>query len=347
MQMLTMCPVDFSGKITNSVVGFLVERGVEFSTLTELTELPPEFLRDPTSWLPAKKVESFLAEIDSRFHALSPNHNLLEHVGHQARDLKAWGVLDSVLRMIEKPQDIYLQPQRFISYFVAPSPPIANLQRNAESVAFDLPISYEEYPATNLFLRSALESLPQFIGLEMAEVAWVQTRIVVNWAPSQVNFELGAAQERRMAPEFMDSIIATLERTEKALEERTRELERIKQENTKAAQSKTGDLEKWFDLYRNLNRYSQQVMKLQDYFTRSQQLITLLVGQNRLNVQVKEAMKRVGWDTVQTQFPELTSQLLKDFEEEKQFLHNMENKSAKDSENSRARDTRQPWLPHS
>jgi hypothetical protein len=340
--------VDFSGKITNSVVGFLIERGVEFSTLSELTELPPEFLRDPTSWLPAKKVEAFLAAVESRYHSLSPNHNLIEHIGHSARDLKAWGVLDSVLRMIEKPQDIYLQPQRFISYFVAPSPPIANLRRDADSVAFDLPISYEEYPATNLFLRSALEGLPQFIGLEIAEVAWVQTRIVVNWAPSQVKMELGEAeQERRLAPEFMDSIIATLERTEKALEERTRELERIKQENAKAAQSKTGDLEKWFDLYRNLNRYSQQVMKLQDFFTRSQQLITLLVGQNRMNVQVKEAMKRVGWDQVQTSFPELTGQLLKDFENEKQFLNNMENKNAKDHQDTRARDSRQPWLPHS
>jgi hypothetical protein len=250
--------------------------------------------------------------------------------------------------MIEKPQDIYLQPQRFISYFVAPSPPIANLQRSADSVSFDVPISFEEYPATNLFLRSALESLPQFIGLEMAEVGWLQTRIVVNWAPSQVKMELGeAAQERRMAPEVMESIIATLERTEKALEERTRELERIKQENAKAAQSKTGDLEKWFDLYRNLNRYSQQVMKLQDYFTRSQQLITLLVGQNRLNLQVKEAMKRVGWEQVQQSFPETTGQLLQDFEKEKQVFNNLEQKNGEDSQSSRARDSRQPWLPHS
>jgi hypothetical protein len=337
--------VDFSGKITNSVCGFLLERGVEFSVLTELTELPPDFLRDPTSWLPAKKVEAFLHAVDSRFHHLSPNHNLLDHIGHQARDLKAWGVLDSVLRMIEKPQDIYLQPHRFISYFVAPSPPIANLQRNADSVAFDLPISYEEYPCTNLFLRSALESLPLFIGLEMAEVAWVQTRIVVNWAPSQDKMELG--EERKMAPEVMNSIIATLERTEKALEERTRELERIKQENAMAAQSQTGELDKWFDLYRNMNRYTQQVLKLQDYFTRSQQLITLLVGQNRANIQVKEAMKRVGWEQVQAHFPETTAELIKGFENEKQLLNNMEQRNAKDSQDSRPRDPRQPWLPHS
>lgn len=318
---------------------------MEFSVVSELTELPPEFLRDPTSWLPAKQVESFLAAVDSRFHYLSPNHNLMDHIGHQSRDLKAWGVLDSVLRIIEKPQDIYLQPDRFISYFVAPSPPIANLKRSTESVAFDLPISYEEYPFTNLFLRAALESLPLFIGLEMAEVSWVQTRIVVNWALSQQKMELGDV--RKMAPEFMNSIIATLERTEKALEERTRELERIKQENAKAAQSQTRELERWFDLYRNLNRYSQQVMKLQDYFTRSQQLITLLIGQNRMNVQVREAMKRVGWEQVQVQFPETAAELLRGFENEKQLLYSMEQKNAKDPQDSRSRDPRQPWLPHS
>lgn len=338
--------MDFSGKITHSVLLFLHTKGVAHSDLYELTDIQPEALKDPTSWLPAKKVEAWLEQVEARYHHLTPDQTLIEMIGHQAKDLRGWGVLDSVLRMIEKPQEMFLQPQRFISYFVSPSPPIANLVRKDESVSFDLPIAREEFPNANCYLRAALEALPVFIGLNLAEVDWKQTRIHIRWQFQQSEFEVGELRQRQIAPEFVESLIDTLERTEKALVDRTRELDRIKHENERASQSKSTDWEKWFSLYRNFNRYSQQVMKLQDYFVRSQQLVTLLVGQDRMSPQVREAMKRIGWDGIQSQFPEIAGQLLKDFEGEKQML-NPENLHAKDSEGTRQRNSGQSWLTHS
>ncbi|MEK6554152.1 MAG: hypothetical protein AABZ31_02840 [Bdellovibrionota bacterium] len=316
------------------------------SSIFELTDLPAELLCDPSTWLPAKKVENFLSVIEEKFHALTPNAVLIEMIGHDAKELRGWGVLDSVLRMMENPQEIYLQPHRFISYFVSPSPPIANLTRADSSVSFDLPIAWEEYPQVNCYLKASLESLPVFIGNNMAEVKWAQNSISITWCLKQATFEVGELKERKMAPEFVESLIETLEKTEQALVDRTRELDRIRQENQLAAKSNTTDLEKWFHLYRNFNRYTQQVMKLQDYFTRSKQLVTLLVAQDRMSPQVKEAMKRVGWESIQSQFPEIATSLLNDFEGEKQLL-NTENLHAKNSEGPRPRNSGQSWFANS
>lgn len=61
------------------------------------------------------------------------------------------------------------------------------------------------------------------------------------------------------------------------------------------------------------------MMRLSDYLVRSQQLVTLLVGQDRLNRQVQEAMRRVDWDYVKTQSSHVaqeTADLLTHFEQE-------------------------------
>ena len=336
----------FSGKITHSFYVHLLRQGVEPSEIYELTDLPDEFLKDPTSWLDAKKVELFLQALEERFSLRFPETDLISSVGHVSKELKAWGVLDSVLRMIERPQDVFTQPQRFISYFISPSPPIANFQRSEDGVSFDLPISYEEYPSVCSYLTSAIESLPSFMGGELAEAKWSATKVSVSWKQEQESFNSGDLQKRVLAPQFMENLIETLERTERALEEKSRELEGIKSENRVAAQSQTQDLEKWFSLYRNFNRYSQQVLRLHDYFTRSKQLITLLIGQDRTNPQVKKAMQVTNWEQIQSQFPEIVDSLVHDFESEQKGLKPEKN-NVQDQQDTRPGSTGQPWLSNS
>jgi signal transduction histidine kinase len=53
------------------------------------------------------------------------------------------------------------------------------------------------------------------------------------------------------------------------------------------------------------------VQRLQDYFSRAQQLITLLVGQGRNDPQVREAMRRVDWEFVRSEFPHVAEESLK------------------------------------
>lgn len=45
------------------------------------------------------------------------NEGLAKLVGHECHELRAWGVLDSVIKMMQKPQDLFLQPHRFLSLF--------------------------------------------------------------------------------------------------------------------------------------------------------------------------------------------------------------------------------------
>ena len=60
-------------------------------------------------------------------------------------------------------------------------------------------------------------------------------------------------------------------------------------------------------------------MKLSDYLVRSQQLVTLLVGQDRMNRQVQEAMRRVDWEYIKLQSSPVAQEiadLMSDFERE-------------------------------
>jgi hypothetical protein len=322
--------VFFSGKITNSAIAFLQSRGAERGELYELTDLPVEFLKDPTSWLEAGKVESWFAQIEKVCLVDHGIENPMQTMGHEARELKAWGVLDSVLNMIEKPQDIFMQPQRFISYFISPAPPIANLQRGPHSLSFDLPISFEEYPHVASYLCAAIEAVPTFMGQPMAEASWSQNRLAMSWDVAQSAFGDGQMDRRQMAPEVVQNLISNLEKTERALLEKTQEIERVKAENAMAAQSKPAALEEISHNRLKSTQMLQQVLRLQDYFTRSQQLITLLVGQDRLNAQVKEAMKRVNWELVQSSFPQVTQEI----------LSQLENKNGTNHTNQNARDSR-------
>lgn len=327
----------FSGKITSSVLSFLQSRGAERGEIYELTDLPVEFLKDPTSWLDANKVEALLNQIEKICVIEMNIENPMQAIGHQARELKAWGVLDSVLAMIEKPQDIFLQPQRFISYFISPAPPIANIHRGANSVSFDLPISFEECPHVASYLRAAIEAVPTFMGQQMAEASWQQNRVSVNWEVAQATFGDGHLDRRQMAPELVQNLINNLEKTERALLEKTREIEKIKSENLMAAQSQPSAIEELAQVRAKSAHVLQQILRLQDYFTRSQQLITLLVGQDRANAQVREAMKRVNWELVQTSFPQVTQEL----------LTQLESKNVTNHSSQGPRDTRQSGLTYS
>jgi hypothetical protein len=332
--------VQFSGKITNSVITFLQTQGVEVSQFYELTDVHVEFLKDPTCWLEAKKTEALLGQLESWAMVNLNLENPIEKIGHSAKELCAWGVLDSVLRMIERPQDIFLQPQRFISYFISPAPPIANIQRGESSVSFDLPISFEEYPHVASYIRAAIEAIPQFMGAQMAEAQWKQNRVTVSWSQTQSQMTDELVERRQMAPDVMQNLILTLEKTELALLEKTRELDKIKEENALAAQSQVAQLTEIAHIHNMTPGLQQQILRLQDYFTRSQQLITLLVGQNRLSPQVREAMRRVNWETVQKSFSEVTQELLSEIE-------NGPTEQNTNHQSSRTTDSGQSWLSHS
>lgn len=307
----------FSGKITNSFLLCLDRHGVDSEKIFELTDLPTEFLREPSCWIPAEDVEKFLSGVDREFGSKFPE-SIATMVGHQCHTLRSWGVLDSVIKMMAKPQDLFLQPHRFLSYFVSPAPPVGNVQREQDAISFDLPISNQEFPLVTEFLRSALEVLPCYLGRNQAEVFWKQTRIEISWSESQN----GLLKEEDLSPNYKPELVQNLM---EALEESQRQIEDLRAQLSVSESSDrpqpipATDTEFVQGMRTHLVRARGQMMRMSDYLVRSQQLVTLLIGQNRLDRQVQEAMRRVDWDYVKSQSSQVaqdTADLLTHFEQE-------------------------------
>jgi hypothetical protein len=217
--------------------------------------------------------------------------------------------------MMSDPQDIYGQPQRVLSYFISPAPPVANVQRTSESISFDLPLAPEEYPYFSEYLKAAFEGLPQYASKEMALVGWSQTRMQINWNRSQVSLFDAEGSDVNMKPEFMRALLKTLEDSQIELEQQKKHL-LVKEKEVNLLKAKLLELEVGRKQNSELNLtggqaelIKAQCFRLIDYLGRAQQLVTLLVKQDRMDRQVKEAMRRVDWEKITSSVPEIRASL--------------------------------------
>ncbi|PIS10257.1 MAG: hypothetical protein COT73_10270 [Bdellovibrio sp. CG10_big_fil_rev_8_21_14_0_10_47_8] len=316
----------FSCKISSAVLTYLERQGEDLSPLLECTELPEEFVRDPSYWMKAADMETFLLQV----LRLSRDEDLiLQKIGHMAPTLYSWGVLDSVLRMMPKPQEIFAQPQRFLSYFISPEPPLESLVKTKDSVAFDLPVSTELYPLVTAYLRAAFESLPVYVGQPLAQCTWNDIHFSLHWASEQATM-FQEDPGHQISPELLRSVVAELEKHQKDLEQKNRDLQQHNEQLLSTqknlenrvhgqARSETSseatlpqEISAVFDqpVHRlefihesSIESLRQNLSKLTDYMVRAQQLITLIVGQDRMKPGVKEAMRRTDWERVKNQFP--------------------------------------------
>jgi hypothetical protein len=315
----------FSCKITHSVLNYLDRRGEDLESFYENCDWPAEFLHDPSSWLEADKMENILRMIDESYGHLAVNDEscvepLNVTVGHQCKDLRGWGVLDSVLRMVQTPKDLFAQPERFLSYFVSPAPPIGELRRESEQVSFITPISELQFPLVTGYLRAALEALPSYISKPMATVTWDKSRVTISWSEGQASlFGEAEAKDLSIHPDLVRNILHDLESSQKQIEEMKRllttkdeeiEVLRTKNASVGASAGATSAPEG-----NRAGRVLHDLYRLGDYIARGQQLITLLIGQGRQTPQVKEAMRRVDWEFVAVEGPQLVRRAVAELQE--------------------------------
>lgn len=301
----------FSCKITNSVIRYLNSQGSDIEPIIEAIDVPKEFLQDPSYWLDAAKIESFLREVDLTF--TEDKKSIVTVIGHLCPTLKSWGVLDSVLQMMKEPQDMFSQPQRFLSYFISPAPPICDITRKDDSVSFTIPLSAEEFPFTSLFIKSALESLPVFVGSNIAAVKWQGTKIEISWSNNQGNLFPDEQMERHMSPDFLRSLEMVIENTQKEVEEKNRELV-VKQkeiteltaqiESTRAqVTERPPPTDILTQVLPSLVKTRGQVLKLSDYLVRAQQMITLLISQQKKSDPIMRTLAKLDWEVLVRDFP--------------------------------------------
>lgn len=309
----------FSCKITNAILTYLEDQGEDVSSLYENCPLPPELLRDPSYWLSAPSVESFLESV-LRLPRKNLEEDIIRKIGHLSPQILAWGVLDSVLRMMPRPQEVLNQPARFISYFISPEPPLENIRRTENSLSFDLPLQAEHYPLVSRYLMAAFESLPLYVGAQLASCEWKDIHFRIEWAQNQSELFVEPETSSVINPSLLQNIIDDLQSGQRELEEKNRELmdrneELLRMQKAQARQisqdllSSPDELLEGQDLTSGpMHEISQNLARLHDYMVRAQQLITLLMSQSKMTPGLKEVLRRIDWDHVKNQYPRTISE---------------------------------------
>ncbi len=227
--------------------------------------------------------------------------------------------------MMPRPQEIFNQPEQFLSYFISPKPPIENLRKDAESISFDLPLPAEQYPLVTTYLKAAFESLPVYVGQPAAVCEWQGITIKLNWSTQQDSI-FSENVGHQVSPALFQSLIDDLQRTQREredlqkyvgdLEEKVRDNEKQKLQavadvDVEASENQRSSLLPHEGALAHLNfdssspvySLNQNLARMHDYMVRAQQLITMLVAQGKMTPAVKEAMRRVDWEHVKAQYP--------------------------------------------
>ncbi len=297
-----------SCKLSNSVLVSLERQGRDLSSVLQNFDVAEEFLRDPASWIEAPKMEAFIGEIDATFRDLA--EDFVRDIGRSSEQLRCWGVLDSVLKMVESPLDIYSQPSRFISYFISPEPPIAEWKQDGSTITFQLPVSAEQYPYITKYLSGALEGLPNYMGQPLAQVRWSESGLRIDWKQQESLLTDEDLQLRQFNPQWVRSMIDSLEKHQRSLEVKAPQADGVSVPLAELRELQvllTRSSERFEKVYDDIMATKNDFLKLHDYFVRSQQLITFLVHAGRKTKQVDEAMRRMDWQHVQTAYDQMVT----------------------------------------
>lgn len=296
----------FSCKITHAILTQLESEKIDLSAYFSETELPWELLRDSSYWMRAPDMEAFLERLNLSADSLS-------RAGQRTPKNRVWGVLDSVLRMMPQPQEIFQQPEKFLSYFISPEPPIENLRRFESGLSFDIPLPAEQYPLVTAYLKAAFESLPLYVGQPSAQCDWSDIHFKIQWPLRQQSILNDASNELNISPQLMQDVIRQLQQSSRELEEKNRELQRRNEELTRLAsvekkQSREvvqQDFSQFEFMQKPVHQVAQNLSRLHDYMVRAHQLVTLLTAGQKQSPGIKEAFHRVDWEIVKNQYPQL------------------------------------------
>jgi hypothetical protein len=322
--------VYFSCKITHAILTHLESSkdpnelssndALDTSLIAADSEFNWEKLRDGSFWMKAPDMEMFL----ERF---VPNMQILVEAGHATPRLKVWGALDSVLRMMPQPQEIFHQPEKFLGYFISPEPPVENITRTENGISFDIPLPAEQYPLVTTYLKAAFEALPVYVGLNPGACQWTHVHFHLLWPQAQQNImDVNSPEPHQVSPDLLREVIQQLQQNTHELEIKNRELQRRNEElsqiSQKMSQSEHGDNYSAdfgskqmslsmsdFDFIeaaqKPAHQIAQNISKLHDYMVRAHQLVTLLTAGQKATPGMKAAFHRVDWDIVKSQYPQI------------------------------------------
>ena len=223
-----------SGKITHSFYCFLRTRGFDVSRFFELTSIEMEAIKNPSGWVHISKVESLLKKLFYEYSSHFVDEDFIVCVGHSCFELRAWGELDSVLKMRGN-EPVFSNLPVFLSYFISEGFSIREFREKNGFLSFKSNLSSEDFPFVTEYLRSIMESLPLYTSRQKAEAKWIRNYVQVQWEADQQAFLFPTSREFNLKPELFSDLKDFLEKIEKELynqrrliQEKDRQIQKLK-----------------------------------------------------------------------------------------------------------------------
>ncbi len=254
----------------------LETQGVLVGDYLEQAGLSAHKALDSEMWIPAEKVELFLDLISKDYPEFYP-----KEIALNAIDIRGWGLLDQVLRILQSPAEIYEHPQRFLSYFIRPSLDFEWVNRATEASSFKVSLSTDEMPLVADYLAGALEVVSKYVGADSSVVTWSGNLVSIDWSKKQDSFFEEKKEPVNFKPEIYKEAVEILQRQQSEILDF-----KLKAENFSAPD---------FDS----QKIVEDLKVLSDYFLRSRQLVSLLKAESGKKKWFKEALKRLNWDELQ------------------------------------------------
>jgi hypothetical protein len=318
-----------SCKVSYSVLVYFERQGAQLDPFFETHETPIEILKDTSCWLEASKMEEFLLQL-LQFLGYKENLQIFREIGQNNFELRAWGVLDSVLKMVESPKEIFTQPDRFISYFLTPPPEFAVVKQDENKITLKLE-KIATAQAILHYLMGAVEGLPKYMGNPAAQIELLdQKTFQLTWYDDQQSlFDEQEKKHRQFHPQIVHSVIQSLKDqkqeliSENSLTDTPEHMANLAFEKMVSVEVEKR-MQQWLNQQKEMGeiffKVKNDFYKMYDYFIRAQQIITL-IGPTARKASVREAMRRVDWDYVQKEFPNLVEQTCDSILSLKEIMH--------------------------
>ncbi len=258
-----------SGRVTNSFYCFLNQNNFDTSRFYELSSLEMHFIRDPYVWMDIGAVEHFLKKISDEFSRHFVQEELTCAVGHTALELKAWGDLDSVLKL-SPIFNVYEKIEDIMQWFITPFS-IQKFQNINNKITFECNLSDKDYPYLVSYLRAVLEVLPAYSVEEQSEVLWKDRRVQIHYTPYG---QLSLFFEKES--EFSPDLFRKLKSSVLSLEKEYLKQRRILEEKNQKVQSFQVQKDRMLQLCNEMEQILSHVKKYQDKEKSFQNKITSL-----------------------------------------------------------------------
>ena len=246
-----------SGRVTNSFYCFLNQKHFDTSRFYELSSLEMSFIKDPYTWMDASAVENFLKKISEEFNPHFVEEDLIQSVGHSALELKAWGDLDSALKL-NPIFNIYEKIEDIMQWFVVPFS-IKNFQNINNQITFEANLSTKEYPYLISYLKSVLEVLPRFNAEDSTSVLWENNQVQVSYTPyGQLSFF--TEKDPKLSPDLLRKIKNSV----LSLEKEYLKQRRVLAEKSQAIQSFQDQKDQAFEIFDEMEKTIQSMKGKKD-----------------------------------------------------------------------------------